>query len=127
MYTTLGSNRLEQAIPFYDGVLGSMGWRKLFDSSRGGRFYGNDNNEMFAILAPFDKQGASAGNGTMIGFFVKSRAEVDAVHAKALSLGGTCEGKPGIRGPEEGGAYFAYFRDLDGNKLCAYNWTPAAK
>ena len=29
-------------------------------------------------------------------------------------------GKPGIRGREESGFYGAYFRDLDGNKLCIY-------
>jgi hypothetical protein len=43
---------------------------------------------------------------------------VDAFHAKALSLGGTDEGAPGERGPS---FYFSYFRDLDGNKLCAYS------
>ncbi|WP_454885187.1 hypothetical protein [Sphingomonas oryzagri] len=32
---------------------------------------------------------------------------------------GTDEGAPGERGP---GAYFAYFRDLDGNKLCGFKW-----
>ena len=43
--------------------------------------------------------------------------EVDAFHAKALELGGTDEGAPGERTP---GVYFAYFRDLDGNKLCGF-------
>ena len=38
-------------------------------------------------------------------------------HAKAMELGGTCEGPPGFRGPEELGFYAAYFRDLDDNKL----------
>jgi predicted lactoylglutathione lyase len=59
----------------------------------------------------------------MIGFAMKSRAEVDTFYDKAMALGGTDEGAPGLRGPEEMGAYFAYFRDLDGNKLCAFNWT----
>ncbi len=42
------------------------------------------------------------------------------LHAKALALGGADEGAPGPRGG--GAAYFAYFRDLDGNKLCAYKF-----
>ena len=47
-----------------------------------------------------------------------SREQVDAVHAKALELGGSDEGAPGQRYP---GFYAAYFRDLDGNKLnCCY-------
>jgi hypothetical protein len=32
-------------------------------------------------------------------------------------LGGTDEGAPGERRPD---MHFSYFRDLDGNKLCAY-------
>ena len=42
-----------------------------------------------------------------------------AVHAKALELGGTCEGAPGERMPT---FYGAYFRDLDGNKFCVFKF-----
>ncbi|MGN6149257.1 MAG: VOC family protein, partial [Rhizomicrobium sp.] len=35
----------------------------------------------------------------------------------ALSLGATDEGAPGLRGDT---FYGAYFRDLDGNKLCVF-------
>jgi predicted lactoylglutathione lyase len=53
-----------------------------------------------------------------MGFSAANRATVDAVYAKALELGGTCEGPPGLRGPEGPQAFYAaYFRDLDGNKL----------
>lgn len=44
-------------------------------------------------------------------------AQVQAVHAKAIALGGKDEGAPGDRG---GGFYAAYFRDLDGNKFNAF-------
>ena len=37
---------------------------------------------------------------------------------KALALGGSDEGAPGERAPK---FYMSYFRDLDGNKLCAFN------
>jgi len=40
-------------------------------------------------------------------------------HAKALELGATCEGPPGKRAPQ---VHFAYFRDLDGHKLCGYKF-----
>ena len=47
-------------------------------------------------------------------------------HAKALELGGTDEGAPGVRGPEGDQAFYgAYFRDLDGNKFCAFRIGPA--
>jgi predicted lactoylglutathione lyase len=53
----------------------------------------------------------------MLALRFDSTEAVDKFHAKALSLGGTDEGAPGERGPK---MYFSYFRDLDGNKLCAY-------
>jgi predicted lactoylglutathione lyase len=56
----------------------------------------------------------------MAGFELESREAVDRFHQKVLELGGSCEGAPGLRGPEELGFYFAYVRDLDGNKLCAF-------
>ena len=117
-YSVVGSNRLEEAKAFYDALLGSIGMRKRFDHPTGGRLYGRG-DEMFGVLAPYNGEAATVGNGTMVGFSLESPAEVDAFHAKALELGGTCEGPPGERAPS---AYFAYVRDLDGNKLCAYKF-----
>jgi catechol 2,3-dioxygenase-like lactoylglutathione lyase family enzyme len=66
------------------------------------------------------------GNGNMAAIVVDERAKVDALHAKALALGGSCEGPPGLRGEEGPMAFYAaYFRDPDGNKLCAYRMGPA--
>jgi predicted lactoylglutathione lyase len=62
----------------------------------------------------------------MASLVVDSRAKVDALHAKALELGGSCEGPPGVRGDEGPGAFYgAYFRDPDGNKLAAFRIGPA--
>jgi predicted lactoylglutathione lyase len=55
----------------------------------------------------------------MFGFMLDSKDKVRAFHAKALELGGKCEGEPALRGPVETGSFAAYVRDLDGNKLCA--------
>ncbi len=81
--------------------------------------YGTPGGPMFAIVAPFNGEPATAGNGTMAGFAVESHAAVDAFHAKALELGGSDDGAPGPRGPAESKAYMAYVRDPEGNKLCA--------
>ena len=72
------------------------------------------------VMAQLHKQQISAvlpigGNGTMAAIAVDSRAKVDAMHKKALELGGTDEGAVGERGTS--GFYAGYFRDLDGNKL----------
>ena len=121
-YATVGSNRLEDAMAFYEALLGSIGWKPLFDNPGGGRFYGTVTEGMFAVVAPFDGKPATVGNGTMAGFAFDSRDAVDAFYNKGIALGGTDEGAPGDRG---GGSYFAYFRDLDGNKLCAWTFAPA--
>lgn len=117
VYTTVGSNRLEEAKAFYDALLGSAGIPPLFEHPSGGRVYGADGTPNFAVLGPFDGRPATVGNGSMFAFSFDTRAEVDAFHARALELGGSDEGAPGVRGPNW---YFSYFCDLDGNKLCAF-------
>jgi predicted enzyme related to lactoylglutathione lyase len=117
-YSTVGSNDLETAKAFYDALLDTIGMSKMFDHPSGGRIYCSKDGMMFGVLAPYDGKAATAGNGAMFGFPLPSRLEVDAFHAKALELGGADEGAPGPRGA---GAYFAYCRDLDGNKLCAFS------
>ncbi|PXA84916.1 VOC family protein [Caulobacter sp. D4A] len=116
-YMTVGSNDLEKAKAFYDALLGSIGMKPLFEHPSGGRLYRGKGVGMFGVLGPYDGNPACIGNGMMGGFDFDTREEVDAFHAKAIELGGKCEGQPGERMPK---AYFAYFRDLDGNKLCAY-------
>lgn len=120
-YCTVGSNKLEAAKAFYDALFELAGFKQLFEHKSGGRMYGKDGKLCFGVLGPFDQKPATAGNGTMVALAFKSRAEVDAFHAKALALGGADEGAPGLRGPN---FYFSYFRDLDGNKLCAYSIGP---
>lgn len=81
---------------------------------------------MLGITPPYNGEAASAGNGTMIALVLDERAKVDTLHAKALELGGADEGAPGVRGDEgEQAFYGAYFRDPDGNKLCAFRIGPA--
>ena len=58
---------------------------------------------------------ARAGNGTMVAIRAGGPAECDAMYAKAIELGATCDGPPGS-------ACRAFLRWLcarpDGNKLC---------
>ena len=118
-YATVGSNRLDDAKAFYDGLLASAGIVTLFEHPSGGRIYGRNGRTMFGVIGPFDGAPATAGNGTMIAFHFATPEEVTAFHRKALELGGKDEGAPGFR---HGSPFFmSYFRDLDGNKLCAYH------
>ena len=118
-YFTVGSNKIEAAKAFYDALLGSIGMTPVHEHASGGRLYRGKGTGLFGVLGPYDGNPACVGNGSMAGFNFDTVEEVDAFHAKALALGGTDEGAPGERMP---GAYFAYFRDLDGNKLCGYKF-----
>jgi catechol 2,3-dioxygenase-like lactoylglutathione lyase family enzyme len=113
----VGSNDLVKAKAFYDELLGSAGVVKMFEHPSGGRVYGKDGNIVFVVLGPYDKKPATIGNGSMHTFRFDTPEEVDAFYAKALELGGKDDGPPGYRAPK---FYMSYFRDLDGNKLCAF-------
>ena len=116
-FLMLGTNDLEKATCFYENLLNEIGASKEFDREDlvGWRF--GEGTSMFCITKPFDKNLATVGNGTMVAFKAANPNEVDTLHAKALLIGGTNEGKPGLR---EDGFYASYFRDLDGNKVCFY-------
>lgn len=127
-YITLGTNDLDRARGFYAALLDLVGGRELMRMDEGGfTLFGTDWGQPgIAVTRPYDGQPHYQGNGQMAALAVDSRAKVDALHAKALELGGTCEGPPGVRGDEGDQAFYAaYFRDLDGNKLCAFRVGPA--
>ena len=117
-YTTFGTNDLERAGKFYDALLAELGAKRGMEEP--GRFIAwatEPNTPMVSVIKPFDGKPATVGNGVMVALAASSKAQVDAVHKKALALGGKDEGAPGPRGP---GFYAGYFRDLDGNKLNAF-------
>jgi catechol 2,3-dioxygenase-like lactoylglutathione lyase family enzyme len=123
-YATLGTNDLAAARAFYDALLAELDATRLMameEDGPGSTFYGRAMDQpMLAICRPYDGGRASPGNGAMVALAADSRAQVDRVHARALALGATDEGAPGVRPPEEMGFYGAYWRDPDGNKLCAF-------
>jgi predicted lactoylglutathione lyase len=125
-YVTVGTNDLEKARAFYGALLASVGAKELMRFESGETIFGPSFGEpSLCVLRPFDGKPATVGNGMMVAIAAGSRAKVDELHAKALQLGGSCEGKPGLRGPEGPNAFYgAYFRDLDGNKLCACHFGP---
>ena len=130
-YVTLGSDNMPRARAFYDELLGStVGAKRIMefgDEAGGFTMWGTGFDKPgLAVTNPYNKEPAVAGNGNMSAIAMDSRAKVNAVHAKALELGGTCEGAPGLRGDDGPQAFYgAYFRDLDGNKLAAFCIGPA--
>jgi catechol 2,3-dioxygenase-like lactoylglutathione lyase family enzyme len=113
-----GTRDLARASGFYDAIAELIGAKRAMERPEMVGYRGAD-GATFVIGKPFEGD-ASAGNGNQMVIAATSRAVVDAVHAKALAMGGSCAGPPGIRGDDPNGFYGAYFRDLDGNKLCVY-------
>ena len=116
-YVTLGTNRFEDAAKFYDGLLGSIGAGRLMESDRFIAWSTGPTSPALSLIKPFNQEAATAGNGMMVAIAMDTAEKVDRFHAKALELGGTDEGAPGLR---FGNFYAGYFRDLDGNKLNAF-------
>ena len=114
-YVTLGTNDLPRAARFYDALLGVIGAHRVMESERLIGWGVAPDKPMLAVCKPWDGKPATVGNGSMVALVVDSPAKVDAVHGKALELGGQEEGPAGPRGTS--GFYAGYFRDLDGNKL----------
>lgn len=113
-YTVLGTNDLEAAIKFYNSLFEGMGPFQTFKTDR--MNFWQFESFAFALAVPFNKEPATNGNGTMIGFDVETEDEVKRLYATAIELGGSCEGKPCQKGPRFSG----YVRDLDNNKLCFF-------
>jgi catechol 2,3-dioxygenase-like lactoylglutathione lyase family enzyme len=126
-YVTVGSNDLDRARGFYDELMPVIGAGRMMEFGDNFTMYGTGmGNPGLAVCRPFDGNPATAGNGNMASMVVDSRAKVDALYTKAIELGGSCEGPPGVRGDEGPQAFYgAYFRDLDGNKLAAFRIGPA--
>ena len=110
-----GTRDIVRAKAFYDGIAEALGAKRVIDR-HGLVGYCGPEGGIFLIGTP--REGwSNVGNGTQMGFTAPGRAVVDAAHARALELGGTCLGPPGPRGEPERNMYAAYFRDPDGNKV----------
>lgn len=115
----VGTNDLDAATAFYDDVLAKLNMSRIIENSIEVGYGIKGHPPVFWIIKPYDKKGASVGNGSQVMLGAKDQNAVVAFHKTALALGGRDEGQPGPRDYAEG--YFgAYVRDLDGNKLHAF-------
>lgn len=116
-YVTLGTNDIKRAAKFYDELFAVIGVKRLMDFEGFIVWARSHTSPGVSVIKPYDGKPATVGNGVMVALVVDSKDKVDALHQKAMQLGGKDEGAPGPRGE---GFYAGYFRDLDGNKLNAF-------
>lgn len=116
-YVTLGTNKMKEAAAFYDALLESLGASRIMETDTFIAWSNGMGKPGLSIIKPADGKPATVGNGVMVALGVDSTDKVDALHARALELGGEDEGAPGFRSDK---FYAGYFRDRDGNKLNAF-------
>ena len=119
-YSTIGTNNKEAAETFYDGVLEQLEAIKFPANDRITMWMSKDaGSVLLAIAVPYDGEKANHGNGTMKAIALSSQEEVVTMYNKAMEMGAKDDGEPGMRA---GKFYGAYVYDLDGNKLCFFNF-----
>jgi catechol 2,3-dioxygenase-like lactoylglutathione lyase family enzyme len=121
-HVMIGSNDLERARSFYDATFAALGGRAGKMDERGRLIYSHAGGRLM-ITKPIDGNRATAANGGTIGIAAASRDQVLAWHEAGTTHGGTAIESPPSERPN--GAFVAYLRDPDGNKLTAR--TPPAQ
>ncbi len=112
----IGSNDLERSRQFYDATFAALGGNLGEMDARGRLIYLHEGGRLM-ITTPIDGKPATAANGGTIGIAAASPDHVLAWHAAGTANGGTAiESQPAER---PNGAFVAYLRDPDGNKLSA--------
>jgi hypothetical protein len=122
-YVTLGTNDIDKAAKYYDELLSDIGASRMMGNERFIAWGTSPGAPMLCVIKPIDDKPATVGNGVMVSLFMDSTDKVDALYKKAMELGSADEGAPGARG--DGSFYGGYFRDSDGNKLCAFHMSQA--
>lgn len=115
-HISLGVADLARAVAFYDRVLATLGFRRLWITNHGAGYGGSGPDEPLALFVA----GTAArppGPGWHLALAAPSPSAVDAFHRAATDWGGADEGAPGPRPQYGSGYYAAFIRDLDGYKL----------
>jgi len=125
-YVTVGADDIAGAKRFYSAFLpaldyglkeGPEGLSYVLPEQPGLSFIPPD----FYVKPTFDKNPASAGNGTMVAFEARSQQQVRDLHSAALAAGGSDEGQPGFRDSYGPHFYVGYLRDPQGNKIALFS------
>lgn len=115
-----GSNDLARSRAFYDATFAALG---VSPSATPGEYplimYNLPCGTRFLCGPARDGEPATAANGGTAIFEAQSDGAVAAWHAAGLANGGVCAGPPEAK-PQARGAFGAYLRDPDGNKIGAY-------
>ena len=117
-FVMVGSNDYKKSSEMYDAVFEPLKLKKILTTEKyiGYAHSNKPEKVIFYITNPVNGKPATFGNGSQVTLLADSKEAVDKFYEIAISKGATDEGGPGIRSD---GNYYAYVRDLDGNKIAA--------
>ena len=117
-FVMVGTNNLDKATKFYDTLLDVIELERVVTNEKYIGYASKEKSDEieFYVTNPVNKEKATFGNGTQISFLIGTKDLVNNFYNAGIKLGGKDEGAPEIRS----GDYYCYFRDLDGNKICAF-------
>jgi len=128
-YISVGADDIERAKRFYSAFLLSLDY-SLKEGAEGLSYTlpvppgQSPVLPDFYVKPTFDRQPASAGNGSMVAFEARNQKQVRDLHAAALAAGGSDEGPPGFRDSYGPQFYVGYLRDPQGNKIALFASDP---
>ena len=120
-YITIGVKDVKRAVDFYVNLLEDLGVKVIADRGRLVALGHSMQEPLLAVCIPSNGENANPGNGNMFAIPLPSKEQIDLMYDKAIALGASCEGAPGERAS---GSYGAYVRDLDGNKMAFFWFSP---
>ena len=117
-FVMVGSNDYKKSSEFYDAVLEPLELKKTVTTEKyiGYAHSSEPDRAQFYVTSPVNGEPATFGNGTQITLLAESKEAVEKFYDIAISKGAVDEGGPGVRSD---GNYYAYVRDMDGNKIAA--------
>ena len=114
-HLSLGVRDLVTGAAFYDGVLGALGLRRVFEDDEAIGYGLEDDNDILCLKLRDDAQ--APGAGFHLAFAAPTRAAVAAFHAAGMSAGGKDNGGPGLREEYGPTCYAAFLVDPDGHRV----------
>ena len=106
---------LERSRAFYEPVLGTLGYKVVFEAEAVVVGYGNNPHDMFELRQAGPD--ALVSKSAHIAFTAQSEDAVRAFHAVALAQGAKDNGAPGLRPQYEDGYFAAFVIDPNGHNL----------
>ena len=117
-FVMVGSNDYKKSSEFYDSILEPLKLKKIVTTEKyiGYAHLSEPDKAQFYVTDPVNGEPATFGNGPQITLLAESKEAVEKFYEIAMSKGAVDEGAPGVRSD---GNYYAYIRDMDGNKIAA--------